>query len=95
MKVLKSGDGRKGWAKEKTCTGKGNGDGGCGAVLLVEQDDVFATYNYCMGESDCFQTIRCPECGCWTDFESSEVPFKPRERDRSRDGDISGDQVGE
>jgi len=43
MKVIQKGRGQKGWAKEFTCTGKGNGDGGCEAVLLVEADDIFRT----------------------------------------------------
>jgi hypothetical protein len=32
MKVIRPGDGRRGWARRFTCTGRGNG-GGCRAVL--------------------------------------------------------------
>ena len=39
MKVLQPGRPQQGWSTEATCTGKGNGDGGCGARLLV---DLFA-----------------------------------------------------
>ena len=38
MKVLKKGNGQKGWTKEFTCSGAGNGNGGCGAELLVDGD---------------------------------------------------------
>ncbi len=45
MKVIKSGDGRKGWAREETCTGQGNGIDGCGAELLLEENDLYHTRN--------------------------------------------------
>lgn len=37
MRVLKEGPG---WSIEQVCTGKGNGGGGCGAVLAVEKEDI-------------------------------------------------------
>lgn len=40
MKVLRPGRKQKGWSTEAECTGLGNGGGGCGAKLLVEEDDV-------------------------------------------------------
>lgn len=68
MKVITSGDGRKGWAKEFTCAGTGNGGGGCGAVLLVEADDLFKTHNTDYGGGyDSYTTFRCPECNVLTD----------------------------
>lgn len=33
VEVLKKGSG---WSLEETCTGKGNGNGGCGSLLKVE-----------------------------------------------------------
>jgi hypothetical protein len=77
MKVLEKGRPQKGWAKEFTCTGAGNGNGGCGAKLLVEQDDVYNTHRYDYGGGhDVFNTFRCPECGVQTDI--GHVPFTPR-----------------
>lgn len=71
MKVLKKGRPQKGWAKEYTCTGYGNGGGGCGAQLLVEQHDVFVTHSSAMGESEYHNTFRCVECGVLTDIKDS------------------------
>jgi hypothetical protein len=70
MKVIQHGREQKGWAKEFTCTGKGNGDGGCGAVLLVEADDIFRTKHECYdGSTDHYTTFRCCECGVETDID--------------------------
>jgi hypothetical protein len=69
MKVIQSGDGRKGWAKEFTCTGAGNGNGGCGAILLVEENDVYKTHYYDYGGGhDSYNTFKCPQCGNETDI---------------------------
>ena len=69
MKVLKKGRPQKGWAQEFECTGKGNGGGGCGATLLVEQDDVYQTASHCRDETDYYKTFLCPECGVETDID--------------------------
>lgn len=74
MKVIKPGRKQTGWSKEKTCTGKGNGNGGCGAVLLVEQADIFLTHRHVHVEHDVFHTFKCPCCGVLTDFDEFEVP---------------------
>jgi len=79
MKIVKEGRPQKGWAKEFKCTGKGNGDGGCGAVLLVEKGDLFHTYRSFMGrEEEWYTTFECPCCKVLTDiqtpFQSSELP---------------------
>lgn len=75
MKVLKPGRKQKGWAKEFQCSGAGNGLGGCQAVLLVEQGDVFQTSKSLMGrDTDYFQTFKCCECGVLTDIQES-LPF--------------------
>lgn len=69
MKVLKKGRRQRGWAKEYSCTGSGNGGGGCGAKLLVEQSDLFRTGSHCYdGSSDYYVTFRCPECKVMTDI---------------------------
>lgn len=79
MKVLKKGRPQKGWSYEFFCTGAGNQNGGCGAKLLVEQDDVFRTYRHALSETDVYNTFRCPECEVLTDIPASvRLPFTPR-----------------
>lgn len=68
MKVIKDGRAQIGWTQEVLCTGSGNGGGGCGALLLVEQPDVYLTYQYHYDERDVFHTFRCSQCGVETDF---------------------------
>ncbi len=70
MKTIKKGRQQKGWSKEYTCTGAGNGNGGCGAVLLVEEEDFFQTARHCYdGSSDYYVTFECQECTVWTDVK--------------------------
>lgn len=77
MKVLQKGRPQKGWAQEVVCTGHGNGNGGCGAKLLVEQADVFLTYSQARDETDVYNTFICGACKVPTDL--GHVPFTPRE----------------
>lgn len=82
MKVIKPGRPQKGWACEKKCTGSGNGSGGCGAVLLVEEGDLFRTESHHYdGSSECYTTFRCPSCGVLTDIKDvpSNVRVAPRD----------------
>jgi hypothetical protein len=74
MKVIKPGRTQTGWSMRKKCTGGGNGEGGCGALLLVEQADVFRTESHARDETTRYATFECPCCGVLTDFDSSEVP---------------------
>lgn len=70
VKVLAEGTGQKGWAGEFTCTGAGNGGGGCGARLLVEQADLFHTHRYDYGGGhDIFTTFQCPQCSRLNDIK--------------------------
>lgn len=79
MKVLKKGSGAKGWSIEMTCSGSGNGGGGCGAKLLVEEADVYETAHHCYdGSSDYYTTFACSECGVETDLPASKVPSRVR-----------------
>lgn len=71
MKIIEKGRPQKGWAKEYTCTGRGNGNGGCGAKLLVEIGDVFQTQSQCRDETDYYTTFRCPECKVLTDINDA------------------------
>jgi hypothetical protein len=74
MRVIAKGRKQKGWSIEKNCTGYGNGLGGCGALLLVEQDDIYETRASYQGETDHCRTFKCPECGVETDFKDGEIP---------------------
>lgn len=70
MKVIKKGREQKGWAKEYKCTGNGNGGGGCGAILLVEEADLYRTSRYYYdGDADYYTTFRCSCCGVQTDID--------------------------
>lgn len=75
MKVLKKGRNQKGWSIKATCTGSGNGNGGCGAKLLVEQDDLFKTHHYDYGGGhDLYITFKCSNCGVLTDIPEDKWP---------------------
>ena len=82
MKVIEKGRQQKGWSREFNCTGSGNGAGGCGARLLVEQGDVFETKSsHHDGSVDSYATFKCSECGVLTDIpEAGRLPFTPRRR---------------
>lgn len=69
MTIVKEGRKQKGWTSEFTCTGAGNGNGGCGAVLLVSEADLYETSGSCMGETDYFTTFCCCACGVETDVK--------------------------
>ena len=96
MKILKKGKPQVGWAIEWFCTGSGNGNGGCRALLLVEQDDVFKTSSsHYDGGTETYCTFRCAECGVWTDIPKNNVPFKVRHWNRERDGTATGEKLME
>lgn len=76
MKVIIPGREQKGWAREYTCTGEGNEGGGCGAVLLVEENDLFTTTSSCMGEIDYYVTFKCEACGILTDIKERPAHTK-------------------
>lgn len=74
MKVLKEGSPQKGWAKRFKCTGGGNGNGGCGAVLLVEFGDLFTTESHARDETTTYVTFKCSSCGVLTDIDRKDGP---------------------
>lgn len=78
MKVIKRGRPQKGWSTKRICTGNGNGGGGCGGELLVEEGDLYYTYSGCLGESSTYVTFTCDLCGVETDVPS--VPPSVRQR---------------
>ncbi len=69
MKILKPGNGQKGWSIKVKCTGHGNGGGGCGATLRVEQADLMRTHSSAMGESSYHATFECVSCKVLTDLD--------------------------
>jgi len=72
MKILEKGPG---WSIEQRCTGKGNGDGGCNSLLLVEKCDLYMTSHTDMvGDTDYYYTFRCPVCGMETDIDEKNIP---------------------
>lgn len=79
MRVIEKGNPQTGWAKRFKCTGNGNGGGGCKALLLVEEGDIFQTQRNALSETDYFNTFKCQECGVLTDLPETEfLPFKPK-----------------
>jgi len=79
VKVLKEGRPQQGWSHEYECTGGGNGDGGCGALLLVSIDDLYKTYSHARDEITTYVTFTCPECDVetdiWSDYTRSKSDF--------------------
>ncbi len=76
MKTLKKGRDQKGWSKEEKCTGLGNGGGGCGALLLVEQGDIFRTTSHARDETTNHVTFACHDCGVLTDMKIYGGPVR-------------------
>jgi hypothetical protein len=85
MKVIEPGNPQKGWAKQYSCTGKGNGGGGCGAKLLVEEGDIFRTSRgFYDGSTESYDTFECSECKVWTDIEGVPVHVSRKAKNRIR-----------
>lgn len=75
MKVLKPGRPQKGWSIQTKCSGSGNGGGGCGAKLLVEEGDLFMTECHPYGDDlQRFVTFKCVDCGVLTDIPFNSWP---------------------
>ena len=80
MKVLQEGN-PNGWEIEQECTGKGNGDGGCKARLLVSEDDIYiTTHTDYTGDTDYFYTFTCPCCGVMTDIPEKDIVIRVRRK---------------
>ena len=54
------------WAVQIMCTGKGNSDNGCGAVILVEESDLFNTTTVTTVQT----SFHCTECKANTDIDN-------------------------
>ncbi len=76
MRILEKGPG---WDLKLRCTGKGNGDGGCGSLLLVEENDIYvkphADY---LGDIEYYYAVCCPVCGRETDIPDEDLPLSIR-----------------
>lgn len=84
MVVLKEG---KGYIQEVTCNGQGNGGVGCGALLGINENDVYVTISCDYGGGkDYFYTIKCPCCGVETDIKSGLLPNSVKKLARSKKG---------
>ena len=75
MQVIKPGRKQGGWAKEFICSGRGNGNGGCGATLLVSEVDIYELFSFRSGKRCLFTTFCCPSCGIETDINRSANPL--------------------
>ena len=81
MEVVKKGRLQRGWSKKIKCTGRGNDLGGCGAILLVSEYDLYRTLSsHYDGTTDYFTTFCCCECGVETDVE--DIPSNNRKGTR-------------
>lgn len=92
MKVLREG---KSWILEHECTGYGNGNHGCGALLGIERSDL----RYYVGggymDRDPAVVFRCPCCGETTDLGLNDWPRDTKSLQKWseawRDGDEQSD----
>ena len=86
MKVIQPGRKQRGWSKEFKCTGRGNGGGGCGAILLISEYDLYETVDSHQGDNDYFVTFCCSTCGVETDVEVDIIPNgeRPSEAERRK-----------
>ena len=94
MKVLKEGRAQKSWAVTTTCSGYGNGKGGCGAKLLVEYTDLYKTHSsHYDGSSETYITFSCPLCKVETDLKTKngaripDLDKIPDKKNRQIEGD--------
>ena len=72
MKVIESGTPYR-WSGQYECTGRGNSGHGCGAKLLIEEDDLTITYNNAMGRWETwYLTFTCCECKVSTDIYDTD-----------------------
>ena len=82
MKILKPGREQRGWSTEAHCTGRGNGNGGCEAFLLVEEGDLFrTTSSHYDGSNETYVTFRCCACGVLSDLENVPSSVNVRKRE--------------
>ena len=67
------------WKIEAICTGHGNDDKGCGAKLVINENDIFVTAHFgSVCETEFFFSFRCPKCGKLTDVPKKNIPREVR-----------------
>lgn len=80
MKVLRSWkSGTPTWSTTIVCTGLGGSKNGCGALLFVEQSDLFVTAHSGLVHDEAinYVTVECCECEATTDIGMlSEIPLE-------------------
>jgi hypothetical protein len=74
MKIIDQGRAQSGWSTLTSCTGEGNGGGGCGAKLLVEKSDLYVTSSSARDEITRHITFQCAACGVLTDLLNQPEP---------------------
>lgn len=63
------------WKVECRCTGKGNGDRGCGEKILVTKRDIYVTSRgYYKSSKVYYYTFRCPKCDRNTNILEKDIP---------------------
>lgn len=66
------------WKIQATCTGKGwnqNHKVPCNALFELNQSDIyFRTYTDYGGGTDTYYGFICPDCGCFTELNSNDLP---------------------
>lgn len=76
MRVIEPGVEGGLWKQEVRCTGAGNGNDGCGALLEVQAADLFHTANTDYGgDTTDYITIECPLCEKWNDLKQTGIPY--------------------
>lgn len=91
MEIIKPGKNQKGWSTEVKCTGSGNGGGGCGATLRVDESDLYHTYRSVHYDDETFDTFTCINCGVETDLNNvpsqiaQRLPSKSAWKDSKKD----------
>lgn len=77
MEIIKPGKLDTGpWSQELTCTGRGNGDKGCEALLKVDRDDLryYEGQEFPWRVSEAAVCFKCPCCGKVTDLKKDMWP---------------------
>lgn len=76
MKVLEAGKVGEKWSIQHRCTGWGNTDSGCNALLEVEYDDLryYEGQEYPWRSSEPAVSFKCPCCGKLTDLKHNDWP---------------------
>lgn len=89
MEVLEEG---KKWSINYRCNGIGFPGGGCGALLKIEAEDIYAiiknideeTDEFMYSKSDYCYTFKCPCCNIETEICEKELPINVKRQALSR-----------